>query len=172
MAEVKDFNAWLGELPHRHKVLTPGNHERYLAEDPRKCSMLSNATVLIDEAVEIEGLKIWGSPITPLYGVAFGRSSPADRRRLYAQIPPDTDVIITHGPPHAILDSAPGSHVHAGDPELLEAVLRIRPRMHIFGHVHRQGVCEVDEITFINAALMGKDGDLAAGPLVFQMTRR
>ncbi len=172
MASVKDFNLWLGELPHRHKIVVPGNHESFLEADPSKRSMLSNAAVLINESIEIEGLRIWGSPVTPLYSGAFGLSSQTDRRRLYAQIPTGTDIIISHGPPYSVLDRASGSDEHAGDLELLEAVLRIRPRMFICGHVHQQGTSEVDGITFVNAALMGPDGDLAASPLVFEMTRQ
>ena len=30
---ISDFNAWLGKLPHRHKIVTCGNHD-YLLEDP------------------------------------------------------------------------------------------------------------------------------------------
>jgi Icc-related predicted phosphoesterase len=111
--------------------------------------------------------------VTPLSGGAFGMSSAEDRRRLYAQIPEDTDILVTHGPPYSVLDAAPGSNSNAGCPELLQAVLRIKPRMHIFGHVHAaNGICEVDDITFINAALLGADGDLAARPLVFEITRQ
>ena len=29
---VSDFDAWLGSLPHRHKVVVPGNHEFALEE--------------------------------------------------------------------------------------------------------------------------------------------
>jgi predicted phosphohydrolase len=99
MNAITDFNTWLGELPHRHKILTFGNHEFFAEVDPSKCSMLTNAVVLIDEGTEIEGLRIWGSPVTPLYGGAFGRSSAEDRRQLYSQIPEDTDILVTHGPP-------------------------------------------------------------------------
>jgi len=56
---VSDFNAWLGLLPHRHKIVTCGNHE-FLLEDPRQRSAITNATLLIDSGVEIEGIKIWG----------------------------------------------------------------------------------------------------------------
>ena len=31
---VSDFNDWLGSLPHRHKVVVPGNHE-FALEEPR-----------------------------------------------------------------------------------------------------------------------------------------
>jgi hypothetical protein len=86
MNAIGDFNTWLGELPHRHKIFIPGNHEFFLEADPSKRFLLDNATVLINEGIEIDGVQIWGSPVTPLYGGAFGLSSAADRRRVYARI--------------------------------------------------------------------------------------
>jgi Icc-related predicted phosphoesterase len=169
MSAVADFNAWLGELPCSWKVLVPGNHESFLEADPSKRSMLSNATVLINEGIEIEGLRIWGSPVTPLSGGAFGLSSAEDRRRLYAQIG-KTDVLVTHGPAFGILDSPPAAEFHSGCPELLGAVKRVRPKLHIFGHVHgAYGIFQTDHTTFANAALLGVDGGLDRSPIVLQM---
>ena len=74
-AAILDFNEWLGELPHLHKIIIPGNHEFFLESDPSRRKLISNGTVLIDESIEVMGLKIWGSPVTPLYGGAFGLSS-------------------------------------------------------------------------------------------------
>jgi predicted phosphohydrolase len=74
MSAVGDFNTWLGELPHQHKIVVPGNHEFFLEADSARRSLLANATVLINESFEVEGLRIWCSPTTPLYGGAFGMS--------------------------------------------------------------------------------------------------
>jgi hypothetical protein len=134
--------------------------------------LISNATVLINEYVEVAGLKIWGSPVTPLYGGAFGLSSPADRTRLYAEIPEDVDVLVTHGPPYGILDRSAGTLHQAGCPQLLEAVTRLRPKLHVFGHVHgAHGLVSIDDTLFVNAALLGPDGDLSASPIVLRMPR-
>jgi Icc-related predicted phosphoesterase len=172
MNAITDFNTWLGELPHRHKILTFGNHEFFAEMDPSKRSMLTNAVVLINEGTEIEGLRIWGSPVTPLYGGAFGRSSAEDRRQLYAQIPEDTDILVTHGPPFGILDSAPHSGLHSGCRELLDAVTRVRPKLHVFGHVHgAHGILRNNPTTFVNAALHGADGDLDQCPVSLRMVR-
>jgi Icc-related predicted phosphoesterase len=172
MSAIGDFNTWLGELPHRHKIVVPGNHEFFSEADPSRRSLVSNATILMNEGIEIDGLRTWGSPVTPLYGGAFGLSSAADRRRLYAQIPQDTEVLITHGPPYGILDSSPDSGLHSGCRELFDAVMRVRPKLHVFGHVHgAHGIFQSDHTTFVNAALLGIHGDLDKSPLVFQMTR-
>ena len=171
--EIVDFNAWLGELPHRNRIVSPGNHEYFLESDPGNRSRLSNATVLINESAEIEGFRIWGSPITPLYGGAFGRSSTADRKRAYAEIPYGTDILITHGPPYGILDVAPNSTLQAGCRELFDAVMRVRPRLHVFGHIHgAHGIVHTDSTIFVNAALLGPQGEIDKAPIVLRLSRR
>jgi Icc-related predicted phosphoesterase len=170
MDAITDFNAWLGELPYRHKIVVPGNHEFFLEADPTKRSMLSNAAVLINESIEIEGLRIWGSPVTPLYGGAFGLSSADDRRRLYAQIPGKIHILVTHGAPLETLDLPPGAGFHNGCHELMEAVIRVQPKLHVFGHVHgAYGIFQTDRTTFVNAGLLGVDGGLDRSPIVLKM---
>ena len=173
LAAIEDFNDWLGELPHRWKLVIPGNHEFFLEADARRRSLLSNATVLIDEEITIDGLKIYGSPMTPQYG-AFGKSSPADRVQHWARVPSDVNVLITHGPPHGILDRSPGQLEHAGDPELM-ARLRELPelRLHCFGHIHGgYGSVERDGVVFVNAALLGPFGDIDKAPVGLRMSPR
>ena len=170
LSAITDFNAWLGELPHRHKIVVPGNHEFFLEADPLKRSLLSNATILINEGIEIDGLRMWGSPVTPLCGGAFGLSVAEDRRRIFAQIPEDTDILITHAPPYGILDLGPEGGLHSGCRELFDAVTRTRPKLHVFDHAHgSHGVFETDHTTFANAALLGADGDLDQSPIVLLM---
>jgi Icc-related predicted phosphoesterase len=169
---VADFNDWLGGLPHRHKIVVPGNHEFFLEADSSERSLLSNATLLINEGVEIEGLRIWGTPVTPMYGGAFGLSSAKDRKRLYAQIPQDIDVLITHGPPFSILDTVPVSGLHQGCRELLDAVTRVRPKLHVFGHIHgAYGIFKTEHTTFVNASRLGLHDDPDGAPFVFEMTK-
>jgi Icc-related predicted phosphoesterase len=172
MEAVVDFNDWLGELPHRYKIVVPGNHEYFLEADPSERFMLDNANVLINEGIQIEGLRLWGSPVTPMYGGAFGLSSAKDRKRLYAQIPPNIDVLVTHGPPFGILDTAI-SGLHEGCPELLDAVEQVRPKLHVFGHIHgAYGVFKAEHTTFVNASWLGPHDDPDKAPFVFEMTRR
>lgn len=150
----------------------PRQSRVFLESDPSRRSLLSNATVLINEGIEIQGLRIWGSPVTPLYGGAFGLSSAEDRRRLYAQIPEDTDILVTHGPPYGILDSTSDSGVHSGCRELLDVVVRLKPRLHVFGHVHgAYGIFQTDDTVFVNAALLGRHGDIDKAPIVLRISR-
>lgn len=165
----RHFDIWLGELPHPHKIVVPGNHD-WLLEDPARCGVITNAVLLVDSGVEIEGIKIWGSPVTPLYGGAFGKSRPDERKKHWAQIPEGLDILITHGPPFAILDHSSRSERRKGCPELLEAVFRAFPRVHVFGHVHHgYGTLRTNDTLFVNASLMGEDGNLNRMPIVIDL---
>jgi Icc-related predicted phosphoesterase len=173
MQAVADFNDWLGELPHRYKIVVPGNHEYFLEADPSDRFMLDKAIVLINEGTEIEGLRIWGSPVTPMCSGAFGLSSAKDRKRLYARIPWDIDVLVSHGPPFGILDTAPISGLHEGCRELLDAVTRVKPKLHVFGHIHTAyGTYQTEHTIFINAARLGLHDAADKPPFVLQITRR
>jgi len=167
-----DFKGWLGSLPHRHKVVVPGNHE-FALEEPRDRGAITNAILLVDSGVEVEGIRIWGSPVTPLYGGAFGMSRPGDRKKHWAAIPEGLDILITHGPPFAILDHGPRSERREGCPELLEAVFEARPRVHVFGHIHAgYGTLRTTDTLFVNASLLGANGGLDGEPIVIDLPVR
>ena len=169
---VSDFNAWLGSLPHRHKVVIPGNHE-FILEEPRNRGAITNAILLVDSGVEIERLKIWGSPVTPFYGGAFGKSRPGDRKSHWARIPEGLDILITHGPPFAILDHGGSAERREGCPQLLEAVFRALPRVHVFGHIHAgYGTLRTTDTFFVNASLIGEDGSPSRKPGVIDLQVR
>jgi hypothetical protein len=100
---LTDFNLWLSELPHRHKVVIPGNHDLLLTQDIGR-EQITNAHLLISSGVEIEGLSIWGSPITPYGNVAFGISGRSERAEHWSSIHERLDILVTHEPPHRVLD--------------------------------------------------------------------
>ena len=67
-------------------------------------------------------------------------------------------LLITHGPPQGILDLVPrdmtGTYEHMGCEELLLAVERIKPKLHVFGHIHEgDGVARRASTTFVNACV-------------------
>lgn len=168
-AEILDYDAWLGSLPHKHIVVVPGNHDRWML-DPALRRLVSHATILVDESVEVLQLKIWGSGVTMLAGEPFGVGSPDDRARLYATIPMDTNIVVTHTPPYGVMDRAPGSLHHSGCPELRQTVERIKPQLHVFGHVHvAHGVHGIGETMYANAALLGPGGGIEAKPIVLRI---
>jgi|APLak6261664116_1056043.scaffolds.fasta_scaffold21863_1 predicted phosphohydrolase len=154
--ELALFDRFLGQLPHRHKLLVAGNHDWVLADAGREAaqSRVKNAIYLEDSGVEIEGVKFWGSPWQPeFYDWAFNLPRGPHLAQVWAQVPEGTDVLITHTPPFGILDQVPGGE-HVGCEELLKALQRVRPKVHVFGHIHEgYGVLEQDGTVFVNACI-------------------
>lgn len=111
-SKYEDFNDWLGELPYKHAVVIAGNHEyafnrggeqKMPLEEVRE--LLSNAHYLQDSAVDVMGLRFWGSPWQTSRGMAFSESR-EDLPRRWDGIPDGVDVCLTHMPPKRIRKAA------------------------------------------------------------------
>jgi predicted phosphodiesterase len=154
-AQIEAFDAWLAGLPHPHKVLIAGNHDFAFERDPAAPSWIRSATYLEDQGVVVGGLRIWGSPWQPrFFDWAFNLDRGAPLAAVWAKIPGDTDVLITHGPPRGILDCTSRGEAVGCDDLLREVLERVRPRLHVFGHIHEaHGREERDGITFVNASI-------------------
>jgi Icc-related predicted phosphoesterase len=158
-------------LVNHDRDVKPEGESPNLRVSDHLTSLTSNGIVLIEEQLTIRGLKLWASPVTPHSVGSFAVAAPEDRARRYAQIPLDTDILITHGPPYGILDCAPGESQHQGCRVLLDAVQRVKPKIHVFGHVHQgYGIFETPDTMFVNAALLGPDGDIDRPPIVLSIS--
>lgn len=154
--EVTAFDEWLGTLNYlyRHKVVICGNHDFCFQEQPAEARrLITNAVYLEDSSVTIEGLTIYGSPWQPWFGDwAFNLQRGPELAMKWALIPEDTQILITHGPPAGILDMTHRGEA-VGCRDLLDRVRLIRPRLHVFGHIHEAaGRVDVDGTTFVNAS--------------------
>lgn len=104
------------------------------------------------QQVEIEGIKIFGSPYTIKYGNSAFQRKKQDLENVFSTIPHDIDLLITHGPPLGILDKTSKGN-NAGSEELLKKVMKIKPKFHIFGHIHEgKGSIKINGIHFMNVA--------------------
>ncbi len=160
--ELARAAAWLESLPHQRKVLVAGNHDRAL--DPAQSgmqvyvatrAMLERTGVhyLFDSGVEIAGLNIYGSPWTPPFNDWAFMLNDEGREIVWSAVPGGTDILVTHGPPRGILDRTYNGE-HVGCEWLLKAVQRVRPKLHVFGHIHESyGQETIADITFINASI-------------------
>jgi len=139
--EVNLFLMWLQQQPVKYKVIIAGNHDTSIESRfiTKKDFKDKGIIYLEHELIEIEGIKIFGSPYTPeFHNWAFNRKR-EKLGKIWDSIPDDIDVLITHGPPKGILDSAQrdnNNHEHAGCSALLKKVLKIQPKYMISGHIH------------------------------------
>lgn len=104
---IDDFNQWLGDLPYQHKIVIAGNHDLVFETSPHQArKLLSQAIYLENSGTLIDGVHFWGCPVTPVLAeMAFAVERGAASRKFWNQVPENTDVLITHGPPFGILDN-------------------------------------------------------------------
>lgn len=141
-AALRSFLQWFEGQSAPRKILVAGNHcgafEKWpdLAQAMVK-EVAPSVTYLQDSGVEIAGLKFWGSPVTPtFYNWHFNRDRGAEIKRYWDMIPDDIDILVTHGPARGYLDWSPYGKEHVGCDDLLEAIKRVKPKVHACGHVH------------------------------------
>lgn len=128
------FRQWLTEQPTKHIIGIAGNHD-FVFEDRDAIEGLNLPWVYLqDSQHEHEGIKYYGLPWVPnLRSWAFyGNNSKLDD--VYGDIPDDTDIIISHGPPSGILDRVGIQYV--GALQARSAIERISPKAFICGHIH------------------------------------
>lgn len=156
--ELESFLSWFASRPAREKVFIAGNHDFICEKEPvltRTLAHEAGVHYLDDEEALICGLRLWGSPVTPRFGgMAFNRDRGADILTHWNLIPEGLDVLVTHGPPKGLGDRTfLGAHVGCAD--LLARVRQVRPRLHVFGHIHESpGEHTLPDVPtrFINAA--------------------
>ncbi len=171
--EIRDFGEWLAALHHRHKIVIAGNHDFLFQDEPAKAqSLLRGCTYLQDSLVVIDGLRYYGSPYTPrFFDWAFNQDRGPVSAARWALIPNNTDVLITHGPPFGIRDRNMEGEF-TGCRDLLEAIDRVRPKLHVFGHIHEGAGTQVHSAlgtTFVNASMLGPRYDVAFKPVVIDL---
>lgn len=161
-SEVTEFADWLEKQPAKHIVVIPGNHEKFFEEAmPYSLEWIKDrcprAHLLIEESVTIEGINIYGSPITPFFHNWAWNRYIDEIKVHWDKIPEDTDILITHGPPANILDDLIlGGNV--GCYHLLDRVKEVEPDLHFFGHIHfAHGNKVVGKTHFYNVSCCDED---------------
>lgn len=136
-----EFLQWYESQPHKHKILVAGNHDQLLEMNPELARSLMDTHApsvkyLEDSGTVAGGLSIWGSPMTPtFYDWSFNRDRGLPIKLHWELIPEKVDILVTHGPAYSIGDK--NYHdARVGDKDLLEAIIRVKPKVHICGHVH------------------------------------
>jgi hypothetical protein len=193
--ELEDFFTWIDRTYYIYKIVIPGNHDISLdkaktdGETPKWVSnIIKNFTrhsdlhyYLCHESCNLWGLKIFGSPYVPkvrdMQPTRWGFS--LDRRDMinyWVDIPKDTDILITHGPPFGKQDWCEGPIFPAGpmgDEALRYMVKFIKPKLHMFGHIHEaNGVCYDEDTVYSNAALMDPLYNITQKPRVFDFDEK
>jgi len=176
--EYDNFCNWCQHLNYNKIIVIGGNHDNLLQfpDETGYTYWQPWSSYLCDSGTEFEGLKIWGTPWTKTFkGMnpkckAFTLETEEELDEKWQLIPFDIDILITHEPPHGILEQVRyyGSNIHVGSKTLRNNVIkRIKPKLHVFGHIHEFGGRMVDlTVTkFVNASIMNEVYDPVHKPV-------
>ena len=164
-AEFLDFLNWFLGLDYQHKIFIGGNHDYFLEGKSQKDiqKMLpKNCHYLFHSGVTIENIKFWGVPMfvsEDIDGSYF---------RKIKRIPKNTDILISHNPPFGILDL--DGKINFGCVDLLEKIVEIKPKFHLFGHIHNAyGIEKSKHTTFSNASILNGNYEFQNLPNLFEV---
>ncbi|KAI4276670.1 MAG: hypothetical protein LQ337_002342 [Flavoplaca oasis] len=144
--EIQDQIDWVASLPHQHKIVIAGNHDGFLDpqarldSDSRRSIDFKDVHYLQHSGIKItfpqaanRRLSFYGAPHIPACGGDdFAFQYPRQQDAWSGTVPRSIDVLITHTPPRHHLDLPHGM----GCEFLLEEVWQVKPKLHVFGHVH------------------------------------
>lgn len=188
--EVLNFLCWFGmEVKATHKIFVAGNHDtsieaKFVGLDKFNeygIVYLENESCIIKHG--FEEYNVWGSPVTPSFGVGWSFNKKRDKLYdLWQTIPVNTDIVISHGPPKGILDLSfdpSGKLEFCGCEALRKRILVIKPKLVCFGHIHsmdgidNQGYMKLanNDTIYSNGSVVkdGKFGKISSHGNIFEI---
>jgi Icc-related predicted phosphoesterase len=190
-SQVYSFVDWFSKQEYKYKVFIAGNHdlcfeseqlqkkkEYYFYGHPDVYSqplntkpiwlesllmrLPPNVFYLENQSTIIDGVHIWGSPVSPKFGWewAFNKSRGYDINQIWQGIPNEVNIVVTHTPMHFYLDRVIHSCQYVGCSDLYYRLRDVKPLLHICGHIHEgYGYRETEWGHTINASIQNDLGD-------------
>ena len=146
--EIREFAKWYDGLNYDNKIFIAGNHDWGFQNNVDKVKEIvdfyKTITYVQDQLHTIQDdngteIKIWGSPWQPeFYNWAFNLPNGGwELEQKWNDIPEGIDILITHGPAWGFLDDVEGRRgQHLGCELLANRIKKIKPKIHICGHIH------------------------------------
>ncbi len=173
LQEMQVVNDWFGALNMPDIVNVSGNHDFYSKHHgkERTKKLFTNSHYLENDLIELNGLKIYGSPYSVNFGMWAFMKSEKELDDEWAKIPENIDILITHTPMHGVLDWVENKG-SVGSVTLMHHVLnRIRPKLLVCGHLHLMGcqMTEVEGIKVVNAAMCDESYNINRTPIIVEL---
>lgn len=185
--EVLQFANYLKTTNYQYKIIIAGNHDSPFdisnfddimkkRRNPYPCDpyavkrLFKDFIYLEDSFVNVFGYTVWGTPWTHQhYKGAFTIKEKYILGQKFQQIPLGVDIVLSHSPPNGILDRSKDNR-HLGSEVLAETIRMIKPKVHVFGHIHEgHGVQTIDGTTYINASVCNNRYQPIYTPIVFDL---
>lgn len=179
---TRQFVEWFQNLKgFDTKIFIAGNHDWSFYRKPSwlddyindenlsqsDCVYLEDNEFTIESPEFSRPIKFYGSPWQPPFMNWAFNATEEQLFKIWEKIPIDTDVLITHGPAYGILDVVIDRYKHLGSTTLAERIKKIKPKIHISGHIHSgRGIIEENGTLYINASTATESYDMINKPIV------
>lgn len=167
------FKDWLNSVEARHVVAIAGNHDFVLQSDHKRLLKAELPWIYLeDESVDIEGVKIYGTPWTKTFGDwAFMRDE-GPLRQIFSNIPKDLNILLSHGPAKEILDKNQEGE-SCGSYQLAYRINEVKPDSVVCGHIHEgRGIKQQGDIRYYNVTHVSRDYEPIYGPMHIPLKAR
>jgi Icc-related predicted phosphoesterase len=167
LTEIENFLKWFDKIDnYDHKIFIAGNHDfgfqdqpnetKGLLTDYKTVDYLQDELLLVGNGDYEDMVKVWGTPWQPeFHNWAFNLPRGQALKEKWDMITVGTDILVTHGPPFGKLDYVKYPNQNVGCEELMKRVEVIKPKIHVFGHIHEGYGYVFDGNThYINAAVL------------------
>lgn len=186
--DIKEISQELRELERISKnftygcVFIAGNHDRLAEQQPflmKQMALDHGLTYLDHSSTVINGFNIFGSAYSPEFcNWSFGYDR-AEAFKYWSEIPDNTHILITHGPPMGVLDSVikfnsmKGEYVEekVGCLDLYNRIQELKElKVHCFGHIHQNyGIQVFNKIYSVNASVCTENYRPINKPVVIEL---
>lgn len=174
--ELDDFRKWLWHQPHPYKIVVAGNHDWCFERQPnmaQEAIRSAGAIYLQDRTTTLaNGLRVHGSPWTPVFFDWAFMLGPEDIKEKWEQIGYDLDILVTHGPARGFLDKTAEmwGNKSVGCEELGNRMDKVTPRLHVFGHIHNgYGAERKFGVQRVNASICTEEYKPTNKPIVVEL---
>lgn len=151
-SEVLSFIEWYKEVPVKNKVYVAGNHDASIEKRLVTPGHFAAAGIIYleNQTTVIDGLRIYGSPITPTFGDWCFMKARQKMHEVWQAMPDNTDILVTHGPPKGVRDLSFdrfGQLEMCGDQSLMKRCYALKDTLKLvcFGHIHNMDGVETNQ---------------------------
>ena len=179
--EIQQFCKWFNSLDnYDNKIFIAGNHDFGFQDKSNESKEIIDSYKWINYLQDEEmGLQIGDGPMVKIYGSpwqpefhnwAFNLPRNGwELEQKWNDIPEDTDILITHGPAHGYLDTVVGRYENLGCELLVNRIKKIKPKIHVCGHIHSgYGYVFDGDTHFINASVLDEQYQYTQKPLTVE----
>lgn len=178
LSETQNFLSWLSEQPYKYKIFIAGNHEQQIEAGKELFNDLllqyPDIIYLNNSDVTINGIKFYGSPYSNRFGAWAFMDDEIALVKIWAEIPDDTAVLVTHGPAYGtndLVNNLWGPEPHVGSKSLTKRKQELAGTLkaHINGHIHEAyGTTGTNPIN-ICASVLDEKYQLVNNPIVLEI---